>query len=381
MKDDTGSAVQSETRRLAAIMFTDMVGFSRQMGADETRMLRVLAVHNQVIQQAITEHHGHVIKTLGDAFVVDFPSVVHAVQCAQHVQARFRRHNAEAEKEEQIHVRIGIHLGDIIQQNGDVLGDGVNIASRLQTLTEPDTICVSQAVYQEVEKKLPLGTVVSLGRPKLKNIAQRLPVYTLLAEKPKGVRQRLQVLRLKARRVGTPQRMVVAALLLIVGTIVAVRYLSLPVPNPQPPALFLVLRLIHQPALLQPGHHRPQPGPHLFYLVVFPFPAQLAEVREANTVLGDPLIGELARLNVRQKLLHDLAGLRANDPFTPGHIPVLGRVANGVAHVRDAALIDQVNNELHLMNALKVGHLWCIARLDQRFKAGPHKLSQATTQN
>ena len=83
MKADTSSSVQAETRRLAAIMFTDIVGFSRQMGADEARMLRLLDIHNQIIQQAVTEHHGTIIKTVGDAFLVDFPSVVHAVQCAQ----------------------------------------------------------------------------------------------------------------------------------------------------------------------------------------------------------------------------------------------------------------------------------------------------------
>jgi adenylate/guanylate cyclase family protein len=99
MKDDTSGAVQTEQRRLAAIMFTDIVGFSRQLGADETRTLRRLAVHNQLIQQAVAAHHGTVIKTVGDAFLVDFPSVVHAVQCAQQIA-------------EQIHVRIGIHLGD-----------------------------------------------------------------------------------------------------------------------------------------------------------------------------------------------------------------------------------------------------------------------------
>ena len=85
-----GSPTSSETRKLAAIMFTDMVGFSRQMGADEVRMLRLLDVHNQVIQQAVTEHHGTVIKIMGDAFLVDFPSVVHAVQCAQQIQTQFR---------------------------------------------------------------------------------------------------------------------------------------------------------------------------------------------------------------------------------------------------------------------------------------------------
>jgi len=115
--------LQTEPRKLAAIMFTDMVSFSRQMGADEARMLRVLTLYNQVIQQTEREHHGHVIKTLGDGFLVDFPSVVNAVQCAQRVQAQFRTHNDAQEKGEQIHSRIGIHLGDIVQRDGDVYGN------------------------------------------------------------------------------------------------------------------------------------------------------------------------------------------------------------------------------------------------------------------
>ena len=93
-----GEAAQTEDPQTGAIMFTDIVGFSRQMGADEARMLRLLDVHNQLIQQAVAEHHGTVIKTMGDAFLVDFPSVVHAVQCAQRIQAQFRTHNAEKEK-------------------------------------------------------------------------------------------------------------------------------------------------------------------------------------------------------------------------------------------------------------------------------------------
>src|SRR5262245_25156753 len=166
MPEDRASTQPAETRRLAAIMFTDIVGFSRQMGTDEARMLRLLEIHNQLIQQAVSVHHGTVVKTVGDAFLVDFPSVVNALQSAQAIQAQLRAHTAEKEKDEQIHVRIGIHLGDIVQKDGDVLGDGVNIASRLQELAEPDTICISDVVYRDVVKKLDLGIVVSLGRPK-----------------------------------------------------------------------------------------------------------------------------------------------------------------------------------------------------------------------
>jgi adenylate cyclase len=218
MKKDANSAVHAETRRLAAIMFTDIVGFSRQMGSNEARTLRLLDTHNQIIQQGVAEHHGQVVKTVGDAFLVDFPSVVHAVQCAQAIQAQFRTHNTEKGKTEQIHVRIGIHLGDIIQKDGDVFGDGVNIAARLQGLAEPDTICLSDVVYRDVVKKLPLGTVVSLGRPQLKNIAERFPVYTLLPEQPKGMRQTLQVQKLKL----TQWRRVFhgAALLVVIGAVV-----------------------------------------------------------------------------------------------------------------------------------------------------------------
>ena len=117
-------ATQTETRKLAAIMFTDIVGFSRQMGADEARMLRLLNVHNQLISQMVTVHHGYVIKTIGDAFLVDFPSVVHAVQCAQQVHAQLRAYNAEKEKAEQIHVRIGIHLGTSCRKTAMCLAMG-----------------------------------------------------------------------------------------------------------------------------------------------------------------------------------------------------------------------------------------------------------------
>src|SRR4029453_12782347 len=179
MKEGPPEGATADTRRLAAIMFTDIVGFSRQMGSNEARTLRLLDIHNHLIRQAVAEHHGTVIKTIGDAFLVDFPSVVHATQCAQAIQAQFRTHNAEKETAEQIHIRIGIHSGDIVQRDGDVFGDGVNIASRLQSLAEPDTVCISDMVYRDVAKKVALGTVVSLGRPKLKNIAERFPIYTL----------------------------------------------------------------------------------------------------------------------------------------------------------------------------------------------------------
>jgi adenylate cyclase len=215
MKDNTSSVVHAENRRLAAIMFTDIVGFSRQMGSNKTRTLRLLETHNRLIQQAVAEHHGTVIKTVGDAFLVDFPSVVNAVQCAQQIHAQFQTHNADTAPPEQIHVRIGIHL---------------------QGLAEPDSICISDVVYRDIAKKLDLGAVVSLGQPKLKNIDQRFPVYLLVPEHADGVRQTLRTRGLHLiRRMGVVPWMA-AALLLIVGAVIAARYLSLPPSGTQPPA-------------------------------------------------------------------------------------------------------------------------------------------------
>jgi adenylate cyclase len=235
----------AEIRKLDAIMFTDMVGFSRQMGTDEAHTLRLLEVHNQLMRQAVIEYYGHVIKTIGDAFLVEFPSVVHAVQCAQRIQEQLRAYNTGKESAEQVHVRVGIHLGDIVQQDGDVFGDGVNIASRLQTLAEPDTICISHKVYEEVAKKLSLGTVVSLGRPRLKNIAERFQVYALLSQPPKGLRQTLQVQRLKLKQWQRTLQVAAMVLLLLVGagvmTITNRYFLSAPaLPLPDKPSIVVL---------------------------------------------------------------------------------------------------------------------------------------------
>jgi adenylate cyclase len=344
MNEAPSRTAASETRKLAAIMFTDIVGFSRQMGVDEARMLRLLAVHNQLIQQTVAEHHGHVIKTIGDAFLVDFPSVVHAVQCAQQIQAQLRMHNAEKEKAEQIHVRVGIHLGDIVQRDGDVFGDGVNIASRLQTFTEPDTICISQKVYYEVEKKIPLGTVISLGHPKLKNIAQRFPVYALLSEKPQGVRQNLRVHRLKlSRRVRPAHRAVVAGVVLVAATIVAVRYFSHPPLSPQSSAL-------STPAAL--------PLPDKPSIVVLPF----------DNLSGDPQQDYFSN-GITEVLTSDLSRIASlfviarNTAFSVGkarNVQEVGREL-GVRYVLEGSVQkanDQVRIVAQLIDATTGGHLW-----------------------
>ena len=335
-----------ETRKLAAIMFTDMVGFSRQMGADEARTLRLLTAHNHIVQQAVAEYSGHVIKTVGDAFLVDFPSVVNAVQCAQRIQAHFRAHNAEKGTNEQIHVRIGIHSGDIVQRDGDVFGDGVNVASRLQALAEPDTICISHIVYQEVEKKLSLSTVVSLGRPKLKNIAQRQPVYLRLSERPTGWRQTLRVQWLNLRKMGTA-RLSRAALvvvgLLIGGGIVTLLYPSLTIHIPQS-------EIRNQEAL---------PLPDKPSIVVLPFinMSQDPEQEYFSDGLTEDLTSDLSQLS-------SLFVISRNTAFTyKGKAVKLPEVSRelGVRYVVEGSVRkagDQLRITAQLIDATQDQHLW-----------------------
>jgi TolB-like protein/class 3 adenylate cyclase/cytochrome c-type biogenesis protein CcmH/NrfG len=347
MKEEPSSAVQIETRRLAAIMFTDIVGFSRQMGSNEARTLRLLAVHNHLIEQALATHHGHVIKTFGDAFLVDFPSVVHAVQCAQHLQAQFRAHNAEQDSAEQIHIRIGIHLGDmVVQPNGDVLGDGVNIAKRLQELTEPDTICISDMVYRDVAQKIPLGTVISLGRPRLKNIAQRFPVYALLAESPKGLRQTLRLQRLKLSRRVHPARQVVVALILIAATIGAVRYFSLLTPSPQS----LAPSTQAQPTLLLPD----KPS-----IVILPFTnmSNDSEQEYFSDGLTEDLTSALSKLSGLFVISRNTASTYKGKPVKVQEVSK----ELGVQYVLEGSVRKaegQVRVTAQLIDALQDHHLW-----------------------
>ncbi|MBI3795647.1 MAG: adenylate/guanylate cyclase domain-containing protein [Deltaproteobacteria bacterium] len=344
MPEDSASALRSETRRLAAIMFTDIVGFSHQMGADEARMLRLLDIHNQIIKQAVTEHHGTIIKTVGDAFLVDFPSVVNAVQCAQRIQTQFRSHNDEKEAAEQIHVRIGIHSGDIVQRDGDVFGDGVNIASRLQTLAEPDTICLSQVVYKEVEKKLLLGTVVSLGRPKLKGIAERFPIYALLPDHSTGLPQALRRQGRKLRRVGTTH---LAWAGLVVGVLIGEAIIALLSPS---------LSRSPQPEIRT---HETLPLPDKPSIVVLPF-VNLSGDSEQE-YFSDGITEELT---ASLSQLSSLFVISRNSAFTyKGKVVKAPDISKdlGVKYVLEGSIRragNQVRVTVQLIDAVQDNHLW-----------------------
>jgi adenylate cyclase len=170
----------SEQRKLAAILAADVVGYSRLAGADEDRILaRLRALRSDLIDPTIAVHKGRVVKRTGDGALVEFRSVVDAVRCAIEVQNGMVERNAGVPPERRIEFRIGIHLGDVVEESdGDLMGDGVNIASRLEGVAMPGAICLSEDAYRQVKARLDLA-VSDLGETKLKNIAEPMRVYSL----------------------------------------------------------------------------------------------------------------------------------------------------------------------------------------------------------
>jgi adenylate cyclase len=170
----------SETRKIAAILAADVVGYSRLTGADEDRTLaRLRALRSDLIDPTIAVHHGRVVKRTGDGALVEFRSVVDAVRCAIEVQNGMAERNAGVPAERRIDFRIGIHLGDIVEESdGDLMGDGVNIAARLEGIAKPGAICLSEDAYRQVKARLSLA-VTDLGATQLKNIAEPIRVYSL----------------------------------------------------------------------------------------------------------------------------------------------------------------------------------------------------------
>jgi TolB-like protein/class 3 adenylate cyclase/tetratricopeptide (TPR) repeat protein len=172
-------------RRLMAILAADVAGYSRLMGEDEEGTLAALkAIRREVSDPKITEHRGRVVKTTGDGLLVEFPSVVDAVRCAAAVQCAMAQRNAEIPQERRIEFRIGINLGDVIIEDEDIYGDGVNVAARLEALAEPGGIYVSRVVHDQVRDKVDFG-FEDLGEQPVKNIARPVHVYRLaIAERP-----------------------------------------------------------------------------------------------------------------------------------------------------------------------------------------------------
>ena len=170
----------TETRKLAAILVADVVGYSRLAGADEERTLaRLRGLRSDLMDPAIAAHHGRIVKRTGDGSIVEFRSAVDAARCAIEVQTGMIERNAGVAEDRCIEFRIGIHVGDVVEESdGDIMGDGVNIAARLEGVCEPNGLCLSGAAYEQVRDRLK-ERFVDLGEKELKNIARPVRAYAL----------------------------------------------------------------------------------------------------------------------------------------------------------------------------------------------------------
>ena len=170
-------AEERVARRLAAILAADVVGYSRMMGADEEGTLAAIkAIRRELFHPKVAEHHGRIVKTTGDGALVEFPSAVDAVRFALDAQRGAAERNANIPEDRRIEFRIGINVGDIISDEGDIYGDGVNIAARIEPLAAPGAICLSDNAFQQIKGKLSVD-VTDMGEQQLKNIAQPVRVY------------------------------------------------------------------------------------------------------------------------------------------------------------------------------------------------------------
>src|SRR6478672_5619240 len=165
-------------RRLAAIVAADVAGYSRLMGHDEVGTARTLREHRQMTDALAAKHGGRLVKTTGDGVLLEFPSVVNAVECAVAVQAVMAERNIGVPVDRQMQFRIGVNLGDILVEGDDILGDGVNIAARLEGIAEPGGICISSAAYEHVRGKVAVE-FTDLGDQTLKNIARPIRAYAV----------------------------------------------------------------------------------------------------------------------------------------------------------------------------------------------------------
>ena len=168
-------------RRLSAILAADVAGYSRLMGLDEVGTVRVLREHRAVSDALVAKHGGRIVKTTGDGVLIEFPSVVDAVECAVAVQAVMAERNAGVPEDRRMLFRIGINLGDILIEGDDILGDGVNIAARLEGIAEPGGICISSSTYDHVRGKVAVE-FTDLGERELKNIARPIRAYAVVRD-------------------------------------------------------------------------------------------------------------------------------------------------------------------------------------------------------
>ena len=329
-----------ETRKLAAILVSDVVGYSRLAGADEDRILaRLRTLRSDLIDPTIAVHHGRVVKRTGDGSIIEFRSAVDAVNCAVEVQRAMVERNAGVQEDKRIQFRVGIHVGDVVEESdGDLMGDGVNIAARLESICAPGAVCLSEDAYRQVSGRLDMA-VTDLGPTQLKNIERSIRVYSLQVGVPAQAKSIKGFASPKKRLALAPLAAGIAALILIAG--VAWYFVNANRPSP-------VVSNAPPPLAAQ-----------RLSLVVLPFANLSGD--PAKDYLADALTDELttALAHIRDSFI-----IARNTAFTYKGKPVDAKAIGkdlGVRYVLEGSVQpsgDQVRVNAQLIDADTGAHLW-----------------------
>jgi len=221
---------QEVKRKLTAILSADVKGYSRLMGEDEVGTIRILTAYKEVMTNLIQQHHGRVVDAPGDNLLAEFASVVDAVECGVEIQKELKTRNTELPGNRRMEFRIGINLGDVVEEGERIYGDGVNIAARLESLSEAGGICISGTAFDHVRNKLNLGYEY-LGEQTVKNIAVPVRVYRVLIE-PEAVGKVIGERKVRHKQW---QRAIIGLVVAVIAVIAAFVFWKLYIPSvPQP---------------------------------------------------------------------------------------------------------------------------------------------------
>ena len=351
-------SAESFKRKLTAILSADVKGYSRLMGENEAETVKTLTAYRKIMDELTRQHRGRIIDSPGDNILAEFASVVDAVQCAVAAQNEFKARNAELPESRRMEFRIGVNLGDVIEEEGRIYGDGVNIAARLEALADPGGICISKTAFDQIETKLPLGYEY-LGDQTVKNIDKPVGAYKVLMESrivvagAKEKKPSARLWRQKGVVVGA-----IALLVVLIGAAVWNFYWRAPKIEPASKETVAV-SLPDKPSLAVLSDKSPLPPPDKPSIAVLPFVNMSDDPQQE--FFGDGLTEEIITALSKTPKIFVIA---RNSSFvykgTPVNVQQVSREL-GVKHVLEGSVRrsgDQLRITAQLIEAPTGNHLW-----------------------